>query len=178
MKIPWPLFLAWKQLFPSRYKVSFFSFLAVVGVALGVNVMIVVVAFMKGFQEKFRTDIIDAQGHARAVSLNHTREWRDLTTELLARSQVLAATPYLQGPLLAQKNEYNSVPMAIGVDLSAGPSVLPLGKFLQNGQLKMEARHAVDLTPVPNLDVIGEEVVFISQYVANKLGVGDRRPYF
>ena len=62
MKIPWPFFLAWKQLFPSQKKVSFFSFLAVVGVALGVNVMIVVVAFMKGFQHKFREDIIDAQG--------------------------------------------------------------------------------------------------------------------
>ena len=49
-------------------KVSFFSLLAVVGVALGVNVMIVVVAFMQGFQQKFRSDIIDAQGHARAVS--------------------------------------------------------------------------------------------------------------
>ena len=73
-----------------------------VGVALGVNVMIVVVAFMKGFQEKFRTDIIDAQGHA-CCFLNHTREWRDLTTELLARSQVLAATPYLQGPLFGTK---------------------------------------------------------------------------
>ena len=49
-------------------KVSFFSLLAVIGVALGVNVMIVVVAFMKGFQHKFREDIIDAQGHARSHS--------------------------------------------------------------------------------------------------------------
>ena len=70
MKPVWPLFLAWKQLFPSQKKVSFFSMLAIVGVALGVNVMIVVVAFMQGFQQKFRSDIIDAQGHARAVPLD------------------------------------------------------------------------------------------------------------
>ena len=57
MKSAWPFFLAWKQLFPSQRKVSFFSLLAIVGVALGVNVMIVVVAFMQGFQQKFRADI-------------------------------------------------------------------------------------------------------------------------
>ena len=61
MKLPWPLYLAWKQLFPSQKKVSFFSLLAIVGVALGVNVMIVVIIFMQGFQNKFRNDIIDAQ---------------------------------------------------------------------------------------------------------------------
>ena len=50
--------------------------------ALGVNVMIVVVAFMKGFQHKFREDIIDAQGHARAIPLKRTKEWRILQNEL------------------------------------------------------------------------------------------------
>ena len=67
MKIHWTLYLAWKQLFPSKKKVSFFSMLAVIGVALGVNVMIVVIVFMQGFQEKFRKDIIDAQGHGRII---------------------------------------------------------------------------------------------------------------
>ena len=83
MKIPWPLFLAWKQLFPTQRKVSFFSLLAVVGVALGVNVMIVVVAFMKGFQHKFKEDIIDAQGHARAIPLSRSKDWSKLQKELL-----------------------------------------------------------------------------------------------
>jgi lipoprotein-releasing system permease protein len=104
VKIPWPLFLAWKQLFPSQRKVSFFSFLAVVGVALGVNVMIVVVAFMKGFQHKFREDIIDAQGHARAIPLSRTTQWKSLQKELLTHPGVEAVSPYLQGPLLAQKD--------------------------------------------------------------------------
>jgi len=171
VKIPWPLFLAWKQLFPSRRKVSFFSFLAVVGVALGVNVMIVVVAFMKGFQQKFRADIIDAQGHARAVPLSRTREWPQLGKELLAKPEVLAATPYLQGPLLVQKNEYSSVPLTIGMDFSGGPSVLPLDQFLAEGHLRMEAHDAVDVTPVPSSETLQDDVVFISLYAANQLGV-------
>ena len=171
MKIPWPLFLAWKQLFPSQRKVSFFSFLAVVGVALGVNVMIVVVAFMKGFQHKFREDIIDAQGHARAIPLSRTTQWKSLQNELLKHPGVEAVSPYLQGPLLAQKDNYHSVPLAIGIDQSIGSSVLPLAEFLENGHLRMEAHDAIDVTPVPASSALQDDVVFVSQYVANRLGV-------
>jgi len=171
VKIPWPLFLAWKQLFPSRKIVSFFSLLAVVGVALGVNVMIVVVAFMKGFQHKFREDIIDAQGHARAIPLSRTKEWRILQNELLLMPKVSSVTPYLQGPLLVQKKDYHSVPLTIGIDLSRGEPVLPLDEFLENGQMRLEAHDAVDVTPVPASSSLHDDVVFVSQYVANRLGV-------
>jgi ABC-type lipoprotein release transport system permease subunit len=171
VKIPWPFFLAWKQLFPSQRKVSFFSILAVVGVALGVNVMIVVVAFMKGFQHKFREDIIDAQGHARAIPLSRTIEWRGLQEELLKMPEVSAVSPYLQGPLLLQRQDYHSVPLSIGIDLSMGESVLPLDEFLRNGHMKMEAHEAFDVTPVPESQSLEDDIVFVSQYVANRLGV-------
>ena len=152
-------------------KVSFFALLAVIGVALGVNVMIVVVTFMKGFQQKFREDIVDAQGHARAIPLSRTLEWKKLQAELLKTPEVSAVSPYLQGPILVQKRDDQSIPLAIGLDLSSGPPVLPLDKFLENGQLKMQAHDALDVTPVPSSKEIGDEVVFITQYVANRLGV-------
>ena len=171
MKFPWPLFVAWKQLFPTQKKVSFFSLLAVVGVALGVNVMIVVVMFMKGFQHKFRADIIDAQGHARANPLSRTKEWRILQQELLDVPGVMAVSPYLQGPLLVQKNDYHSVPLSIGIDFSKGDSVLPINQFLENGHVRMEVHEGVDVTPVPRSSSLQDDVVYISQYVANRLGV-------
>ena len=97
MKIPWPLYLAWKQLFPSQKKFSFFSLLAVVGVALGVNVMIVVVAFMQGFQNKFREDIIDAQGHAREA-LESAKQWQTIRKELIENPQIDSVSSYIQSP--------------------------------------------------------------------------------
>jgi ABC-type lipoprotein release transport system permease subunit len=171
VKIPWPLLLAWKQLFPTQRKVSFFSLLAVIGVALGVNVMIVVVAFMKGFQQKFREDIVDAQGHARAIPLGRTREWQRLQAELLEKTEVSAVSPYLQGPVLVQKREDQSIPLAIGLDLTSGPPVLPLDEFLANGQLRMQAHAALDVTPVPSSNEMRDDIVFVTQYVANRLGV-------
>ena len=102
MNLPWPLYLAWKQLFPSQRKISFFSILAIVGVALGVNVMIVVIAFMQGFQEKFKSDIIDSQGHARMVPITPKGRSMNLIDSLKGKDQILGITPYLQGQLLVQ----------------------------------------------------------------------------
>ena len=70
MKIPWPLYLSWKQLFPTGRGISFFSVLGILGVALGVNVMIVVIAFMKGFQDKFRQDIQGTISHRIRTGLH------------------------------------------------------------------------------------------------------------
>ena len=108
--------------------------------------MIVVVAFMKGFQQKFREDIVDAQGHARAIPLGRTREWQGLQAELMEKPEVFAVSPYLQGPVLVQKSDNQSIPLAIGLDLTIGPAVLPLDEFLGNGQLRMQAHDAFDVT--------------------------------
>ena len=67
----------------------FFSILAIVGVALGVNVMIVVIAFMQGFQEKFKSDIIDSQGHARMVPITPKGRSMNLMDSLKGKDQIL-----------------------------------------------------------------------------------------
>ncbi len=171
MKIPWPLYLAWKQLFPSQRKFSFFSLLAVVGVALGVNVMIVVVAFMKGFQHKFREDIIDAQGHARAFPLRQPKQWQTIRQELINNPQIDSASSYIQGPVLLQNRNDQSIPFAMGLDPAELPQVLPLDEFLQRGHSAMDAKDALDVTPVPTTEKLADDVIFVSRYVANRLGV-------
>ena len=75
------------------------------------------------------------------------------------------------GPLLVQKKDYHSVPLTIGIDLSRGEPVLPLDEFLENGQMRLEAHDAVDVTPIPASSSLQDDVVFVSQYVANRLGV-------
>ncbi len=169
--IPWPLFLAWKQLFPSGKKVSFFAILAVVGVALGVNVMIVVIAFMQGFQEKFKSDIIDAQGHARIVPVRPDSEVEMLTELLGSKKEVIGFTPYLQGQLLLQNRDYTAIPHAIGLQPESAASVLPLNQFLANGHSVIDSRDSLDLTPIPTIDSLEDGVVFVSLEVANRLGV-------
>ena len=171
MKIPWPLYLAWKQLFPSHKKVSFFSLLAVVGVALGVNVMIVVIAFMQGFQNKFRNDIIDAQGHARVVPWKPSFNWKEKKKQIEKFPFIEQVMPYLQGQILLQKGEYHSIPFSMGIQPTAENRVLDINSFLVSGATKMNAHDAEDITPIPTIDSLEDEVIFISTQVANRLGV-------
>lgn len=171
MKVPWPLYLAWKQLFPSQRKMSFFSLLAIVGVALGVNVMIVVIAFMQGFQNKFRNDIINNQGHARAFPLARYAGWKEIPKLMLDTEGVKAVTPYLHAQLLLQSGNYHSIPFVIGLRPDGGDDVLPIGSFLERGMTRLRADDGEDVTPLPTIDALEDEVVFVSTQAANRLGV-------
>jgi ABC-type lipoprotein release transport system permease subunit len=171
MKVPWPLYLAWKQLFPTQRKMSFFSLLSVIGVALGVNVMIVVIAFMQGFQQKFRNDIINNQGHAKIVPLARHANWKEIPARMLDTEGVKAVTPFLHAHLLLQSGNYHSIPFAIGLHPDDGDGVLPIGAFLEKGMTRFRADDGEDVTPLPTIDTLEDEVVFLSSQTANRLGV-------
>ena len=171
MKLSWPLYLAWKQLFPSQKKVSFFSLLAVVGVALGVNVMIVVIIFMQGFQNKFRNDIIDAQGHGRVIQWKPSIDWRKQEKKIAEHPSIEAVMPYLQGQILLQKGDYHSIPFSMGIEPTRKNLVLDIDSFLTGGAMKLNAHDAEDITPVPTIEALEDDVVFVSTQVANRLGV-------
>jgi lipoprotein-releasing system permease protein len=52
--MPWYLYHALKQLFPSGRFFSFFSLMSIMGVMLGVCVLIIVQSVMNGFGEGIR----------------------------------------------------------------------------------------------------------------------------
>jgi ABC-type lipoprotein release transport system permease subunit len=150
---------------------SFFSLLSVIGVALGVNVMIVVIAFMQGFQEKFRNDIIKNQGHARIVPLARYANWKEIPNLMLNAEGVKAITPFLHAHLLLQSGDMHSIPFAIGLQPDDGEGVLPIGAFLEEGMTRLWADDGENVTPLPTIDTLEDEVVFLSSQVANRLYV-------
>ena len=62
------LFLAWKYFKPKRSAVSVITLISVVGVALGVGVLIVVLAVMTGFTDKMKEKLVDTTSHAQVYS--------------------------------------------------------------------------------------------------------------
>ena len=62
--MPWPVYLAPKQLFPTG-RISFFTLVSVVGVGLGVALMLVSTSVMGGFGYQIKTMIIDTQGEVQ-----------------------------------------------------------------------------------------------------------------
>jgi len=60
------LFLAWKYFKPKRSAVSVITLISVIGVALGVGVLIVVLAVMTGFSDKMKEKL--AEGKATVMN--------------------------------------------------------------------------------------------------------------
>ena len=63
--MPWPVYLAFKQLFPSGRRLPFFTLISILGVGLGVALMLVSTSVMGGFGYQIRTMIIDTQGEVQ-----------------------------------------------------------------------------------------------------------------
>ena len=63
--MPWFLYLALKQLFPSGRRFPFFTAISVTGVALGVAVLIIVTSVMGGFGYEIRRMIVQTEGEVQ-----------------------------------------------------------------------------------------------------------------
>lgn len=175
MKLAWPFYLARKHLFPTGRGVSFFSLLAVFGVALGVNVMIVVIVFMKGFQHKFREDAIAVTGHARAypngpASLSEDGSWESALARLEALPETESAAPVLTDYVLLSAHDQPVAPLLIGFDPERADATLPLPELIEEAS-RNALRSDLDATPPPNMEDVVDGVVLLSEQLANLLGV-------
>jgi lipoprotein-releasing system permease protein len=118
--MPWPLYLALKQLFPTGKRFgSFFFLMSVLGVALGVMVLVIVQSVMGGFGAVHRERMVETTGHidltgnGRAVVIT-PETWERLE----ATPEVVHLGPYARGIVLAQRVGGN-VPLAptvFGID--------------------------------------------------------------
>ncbi len=168
MKMPWHFYLAFKQLFPTGRWVSFFSVLAIVGVALGVNVMIVVVAFMKGFQAQFRDDVLDTYGEIRVLAMEGRESWPKDLAAIEADPAVQAATPFMQGFVFLDFYGQGRVPSVTGVDPEKVLDALPLDKFIREASAVQ--RYAYYASPDPTLDDLDDETVLLSAAMGDRIG--------
>ncbi|MFP6901585.1 MAG: ABC transporter permease, partial [Opitutales bacterium] len=168
MKLPWHFYLALKQLFPTGRWVSFFSVLAIVGVALGVNVMIVVVAFMKGFQAQFRDDVLDSYGEIRVMARVGQDDWREDMRRIEAIPGVKAATPFMQGFVFLDYYGDGRVPLVSGIDVESVENALPLTKYIRKASVAR--RFAGFAAPHPSLDDLDDETVFLSVTMGDRMG--------
>jgi len=152
--MPWYCYLAFKQLFPTRRFFSFFSFMSIVGVALGVSVLVIVQSVMNGFGEEIRSTIVSTNGDVRVESDNVMRGWRPLLERLSADSEVQGAAPYAHGVVMLQHGDRPAFPFFRGIDPVREQRVLPLDEFLISGEV----------------DDLDDGSVFLSEGMARSIG--------
>jgi hypothetical protein len=100
--MPWYLYLALKQLFPSGRRVAFFTLASVAGVMLGVAVLIIVLSVMNGFGDEIRTKIIETNGHVRIENGGIMYDQDSVMAKVRGLPEVAAVTPYARGMVMLQ----------------------------------------------------------------------------
>src|ERR1019366_9392258 len=82
---------------PRRGFVSLIAGIAILGLALGVAVLIVVLSVMNGFEEELRTRILSLTAHATVSGLEgRIAQWRPDVAKLAQFPGVAAAAPYIE----------------------------------------------------------------------------------
>lgn len=153
--MPWYLYLAFKQLFPTGRRFPFFTAISVVSVALGVALLIVVLGVMGGFGYQIREMITDTEGEIQIKAHESIADYRSAVKQIEAVPGVAAATPYAAGVLMVQYQNHPVFPQMRGLDLASINRVVPLGKFVRIG----------------SLDDLDDDSVVLSGGLADALGV-------
>lgn len=154
--MPWYLYLAFKQLFPSG-RFPFFTLISMMGVALGVMVLVIVTSVMGGFGYEIRRMIVETEGEIDVRVIRYFSDPGPVMAQIAGTPGVAAVTPYAKGVVVALANSKPAYPIFRGIDTETEAGVTNLARF------------ANPPGAVANLD---DDSVIISTKLAAQLGVG------
>lgn len=135
--MPWPLYLALKQLFPSG-RISLFTIIATTGIMLGVTVMLMVTSIMGGFGYQIGRMIIDTQGDIQVTASMPVdgNKAAQIEKVLAATPEVLASAPYAAGKVMIEYHKHADIPNIQGFSVEQMKKVLPLERYIIAGSLE------------------------------------------
>ena len=157
--MPWYIYYALKQLFPSKKVISYFSMISIIGVALGVSVLIIVQSVMNGFGENIRRHLAKTHGDILIYSNEGMlQDWGVLFDELSSDPSIKSVSPYIESILMVQSEEGTAFPFIRGMSTQNNDFknlAIPINEFLVAG----------------NFDSLNDETVFLGVPLANQLSV-------
>lgn len=153
--MPWYLYLAFKQLFPSGKPIAFFTVVSTCGILLGVAILIIVQSVMNGFGHEIRSRIVDTSGHIQVIAGGDPiRNFGEIVEIAEGHPGVELATPFVHGMVMAQHDQRMAFPMIRSVELAPEQEVTPIQEFLILGEL----------------DFLDDDSIFLSTGLAGALG--------
>jgi len=95
-RLPFELLLALRYLRPKRTFVSVITLISVLGVALGVAVLMIVIAVMSGFDQQLRDKILGFNTHLKVFEPEHTMpDYKRIMSIISSNREVKAQGPYV-----------------------------------------------------------------------------------
>ncbi len=154
--MPWYLYLALKQLFPSGKRFPFFTAISVFGVALGVMVLIVTTSVMGGFHYELREMIVNKEGEVQVKAQGLMPNYPAVVRRVESVPGVVAATPYAGTSVMVKFQGRPAYPLLTGIDPSSVERVTRLRQYVVLG----------------SLDDLDDDSVILSSVLARSLGAG------
>jgi len=133
--MPWYLYLALKQLFPTGRRFPFFTAISILGVALGVAVLIIATSVMGGFGQKVREMTVDTQGDVQVRAEGLIENPAELQAQLAKIPGVVATTPFAEGPVGILFENKPQFPGLQGIDVTRVDKVVPIQRYIHYGTL-------------------------------------------
>lgn len=155
--MPWYLYLALKQLFPTGRKFPFFTAISILGVALGVAVLVIATSIMGGFAHEIRRLTVDTQGDVQVRAQGLIDNAAAIQAQLAKIPGVVATTPFAEGPVGLLHGLKPAFPGMQGIDLNRVDQVVPLRRYL---------------TPMSALNDLDDDSIVLSAQLAQGMGTG------
>ena len=134
MKAPFSLFLALRYLKPKRTFVSVITLISILGVTLGITVLILVISVMTGFDMELRSKVLGFEPHILIQNnADALEDWQVLLKKVRAVPNVVAAAPFVQGPVIAEFGNQRMTPVIRGIDAAQEQQVTDIARFIQKG---------------------------------------------
>jgi lipoprotein-releasing system permease protein len=143
MSLPAPLFLAARYLKPKRTFLAVITLISVIGVTLGITVLILVMSVMTGFEKELQRKVIGFDAHLLISNNGLMDDWRDVESKIAKAPGVVAAAPFVQGPVIVEFNHQRLAPKIRGIDPKLEEKVVDLSKFITSGKLDLSGDNAV-----------------------------------
>ena len=116
-------FLALRYLRPKRSFVSVITVLSLLGVTFGVLVLIVVLAVMEGFEKELQEKIVGFNAHITIGNNGILENWAEIEKMVQTDPDVVAVSPFVLGPVLAQYADRITTPYIKGIDSASSETV-------------------------------------------------------
>jgi lipoprotein-releasing system permease protein len=128
------LFLALRYLKPKRTFLSVITLISVLGVTLGIAVLIIVISVMTGFDQELRRKVLGFDAQLMITNDAVMYDWRELADEIRQTPGVLAAAPFMQGPVIVEFHNKRLAPKIRGIDLEEESKVTDIRKAVVEGE--------------------------------------------
>jgi lipoprotein-releasing system permease protein len=133
--MPWYLYLALKQLFPTGRRFPFFTAISVLGVSLGVAVLIICSSVMGGFGRQIEKMTVDTQGDVQIRGEGLIADPAAVQALLAKVPGVVATTPFAEGAVAIIYQLKPQFPGLQGIDTHRVGSVIPIDRYITGGSL-------------------------------------------